>query len=171
MSAIFAEIPWIRSGAEGGKRSVTLTSVTFKQISASCDPTKTICAYSANVAWSVAYADPAGRYPSNSNTFLANVRNCGTLTQVVPSQEVASLTALTQIRTQGVSNPDPVLVADVYYVYTPIFFNFITGPLTFFASGYWPVRSIDPTVDASLQYTKYDIANQNGGAGKCAGFT
>jgi hypothetical protein len=69
-----------------------------------------------------------------------------------------------------VTNPDPILVVDVHYRYTPMFLNFITGPVDFWASGYWPVRSVAPGTAASQRYTKFDIANQLNGAGKCAGF-
>jgi hypothetical protein len=47
-------------------------------------------------------------------------------------------------------------MADVKLTYKPYFFNFVTGPVTFWATSYWPVRSSVPgtttpwaTLDAS----------------------
>ncbi len=61
-------------------------------------------------------------------------------------------------------------MVDVFYKFTPLFFDFITGSVDFWASGYWPVRSVDSNAPPAAQYTRYDIANQNGGAGKCPGY-
>jgi len=168
MSAIFAEIPWLRGGIESGARSVTLTSVTFTLANASCNPQTTTCAYLAQVAWSVSYADPSGRYPGNANTFTAVTRACSNLTQVAPTAITPG--NLTQLPTANVVNPDPILVADVHYQYTPMFLTFITGPVDFWASGYWSVRAVSANAAAGQQYTTYDLANQNGGVGKCPGF-
>ena len=51
---------------------------------------------------------------------------------------------LTSLPTANVTTPDPILVADVHYQYTPLFFNFFTGPIDFWACGLWPVRSVNP---------------------------
>ena len=37
---------------------------------------------------------------------------------------------LTHLPTANVTTPDPILVADVHYQYTPLFFNFLPEPLT-----------------------------------------
>jgi len=170
MSAIFAEIPWLRSGMENGNHSVTMSSVTFQQTVPTCVGTQAApCAFTPYITWSVPYADPAGRYPGNANTFLAVTRPCGQAKQTTPTAGVSG--DLTSLRTASVVNPDPILVVDVHYRYTPLFFTFITGPVDFWASGYWPVRSVAPNTPAAQQYTKYDILNTNGGAGKCAGFS
>ena len=74
------------------------------------------------------------------------------------------------LRTLNISVPDPILVADVHYQYTPMFLRFLTGPLDFWATGYWSARTGDPAKTVAQQYTRYDIANAAGGANKCAGF-
>ncbi len=51
---------------------------------------------------------------------------------------------LTSIRTKGITTADPMLIVDTHYRYTPMFFNFVTGPIDFWSSGYWPIRSFDP---------------------------
>ena len=170
MSAIFAEMPWIRSGLETGFRSVTMSSIIFQKVDPSCVALPLIpCSYAPHVAWSVPYTEPANRYANNGSTFQAITRSCMQLNQTAPTAGVAS--DLTSLRTLNVVNPDPILVVDVHYQYTPVFLNFLTGPIDFWASGYWPVRSIAPSATPDQQYTKYDIANLNNGAGKCAGYS
>ena len=78
---------------------------------------------------------------------------------------------LTTLPTANVVNPDAILVADVHYRYQPFIAMFVTGPIDFWASSYWSVRTAVPGSAPGAQYTKYDLANQNGGAGKCAGYT
>jgi Flp pilus assembly protein TadG len=163
LSAIYAEIPWIRNGTEVGTRSITMSSVTFVQTVPACVPSATVaCATRPYVTWSVAYQG------GNAVGFSNIVRACGVLKQTAAGGGAAS--DLTSLRTAGVGNPDPILVVDVHYQYTPMFFDFLTGPIDFWASGYWPVR-VAPNTTLAQQYTRYDIAKKAGGAGKCAGFT
>ena len=163
LSAIYAEMPWVRSGIEVGKRSVTMSSVVFTPSIVTCVQTANLnCLFTPHVAWSVAYTD------ANSAGFTNVVRSCGTLKQTAPTAGVAS--DLTSLRTANVNNPDPILVVDVHYQYTPLFFKFVTGAVDFWASGYWPVRSVSPSVLPAFQYTTYDLTNQAAGAGKCAGY-
>ena len=171
LSAIFAALPWRRSGALSGPTSVIMSSVTFNQIDPGCIATaSTPCGVTPNVAWSVAYVDPPGRV-DNGNPFMVVTRACGVLLQTAPTPEAASYASeLRSLPTTNVTDPDPILVVDVFYKFTPLFFDFITGPVDFWASGYWPVRSVDPNASPAAQYTKYDIADQNGGAGKCPGY-
>jgi Flp pilus assembly protein TadG len=161
LSVIYAEMPALRSGIESGVRSVTLTSVAFQQSDPACvSSATTICRFIAYAKWSVSY---------NSSTFTA-VTRCpsGTrpLLQVTPSQYTPG--DLTSLPTANVTNPDPILVADVHYRYTPLFFGyFVTGPVDFWACGLWPVRSVNQTATPQNQYTTYDLANAAGGAGQC----
>jgi Flp pilus assembly protein TadG len=175
MSAIYAEMPWLRSGIEQGKRSVTLSAITFVPSPASCVPTAsdTCGTWSPAIAWSVAYQ---GGYNSGTaqydSFFQANqlTRSC----QTAPVQVSPSATAnspLTVVRTLNVTQPEPILVADVHYQYKPLFYKFVTGKLDFWSSSYYPSRSINTTATPAYQYTKYDIANQANGAGKCSGWT
>ncbi len=167
LSTVFAAIPGRRTGALSGVTGVILTSVSFTQSNPSCTPTAAApCPYVPNVAWSVAYADPSGRN-GGANTFQAATRPCMTLNQTGPTQETPG--DLTSVRTLNLTNPDPMLVVDTHYQYTPLFFRFITGPIDFWSSGYWPIRSFSSN-SANVRWTRYDIANQNGGAGKCPGY-
>jgi Flp pilus assembly protein TadG len=159
MSAIYAEIPMIRSGLAGGTRSVTMTSIIFLPNPSTCTSN---CAYVPNVAWSVPYND------SNATGFTSVTRACGTLTQTTPTGGTVS--SLTSLRTASVTNPDPILVVDVHYQYTPMFLFFITGPIDFWSSGYWPVRSVAPGTAPAQRYTTYDLAGVTKGVYNCTGF-
>ena len=171
LSAIFADIPLLRS-ANAGVAGAIMTSVDFTQQSSSCQPaTQSPCAAHPFVAWSVAYTPPAGR-SATGVVFDGLTRLCGQLAQVSPTQ--ASEGVLTALRTAAVDIPvpalGPLLVVDVHYRYTPIFFSVLTGPIDFWASGYWPTRSQNPALPQNRQYTSYDAAGQAGGAGKCSGY-
>lgn len=166
LSAIFAEVPMIRSNAAGGTKSVTLTSIAYVLQNASCTSN---CTYVPSVAWSVPYADPTSRYPGGVNTFQAAKRPCGLVNQVSATQFVEG--DLTSLPTLGVTNPDSMLVVDVHYQYVPVFLGFfLKAPIDFWSTTIWPVRSSLPSATISNQYTTYDLTNQNAGVGKCAGF-
>ena len=161
LSAFYAEMPWVRDGIETGTRSVTLSSVTFVPANGCTPSASQVCTMTAQVAWSVAYQLGDGKS-------ALVTRACGALSQKTATAVTAG--DLTSIGTAGITNPNPVLIADVHYRYTPKFFKFITGPLDFWSTAYWPVRSSVPGTAVAQQYTKYDIANQANGAGKCAGY-
>ncbi len=170
LSTVFAAMPGRRNGTLSGVTGVILTSVNFTQSDPTCKPTQSApCSYVPNVAWSVAYADPAGRNGRKINTFEAATRPCMQLNQTAPTQDTPG--DLTSVRTLNLTNPDPMLIVDTHYRYTPLFFRFITGPIDFWSSGYWPIRSFDPGAAADARWTRYDIANQNGGDGKCKGYS
>jgi Flp pilus assembly protein TadG len=167
LSGIYAEIPALRNGSASGLRSVTLTSITFQQSDPACVASPTVtCSYVPYAKWSVSYAAPPGRVDSA----FASVTRCQTpatpLRQVTP--DLYTPGDLTSLPTANVTTPDPILVADVHYQYTPLFLGyFMTGPVNFWASGLWPVRSVSPTAAPQDQYTTYDLANAAGGAGQC----
>jgi Flp pilus assembly protein TadG len=169
LSGIFAEIPGRRNGTQSGQTSATMSSVTFVQVDSSCNPATTTCQSTPHVVWSVAYTDPAGRYVGNLDTFQNVTRPCGQLTQTAPG--VSAPGDLTTLPTLNVANPDAIVVVDIHYQYQPLFTGYLTGPVNFWASAYWSVRSVSQSSASSAQYTKYDIANENGGAGKCPGYT
>ena len=170
LSEIFAAMPWRRSGVLAGATSVTMSSVTFVQTDSSCVANSTtVCSYAPHTTWSVAYADPPGRNPANYNSFQNVTRPCMQLNQTLPGQ--GSPGDLSSLPTLGVISPDPILVVDVHYQYSPVFTKFMTGPVDFWASGLWAVRSVQPGTSVASQYTKYDTANANGGAGKCPGYS
>jgi Flp pilus assembly protein TadG len=165
-STIYAEVPWFRSGLESNLANVAMAAVTFVQTNSSCVPSSNSCTYTANTVWRIYYVQHA---PFVVNQSLYIYRPCGTLNQVAAGTVTPG--DLTSIGTLGITNPDPIIVVDARYQYTPLFFNFITGTINLWASAYWPVRSSAPGVAPSQQYTKFDIANQLGGQGKCPGYT
>ncbi len=147
LSMVFAEMPWLRAGIATGNPgagviapntvSAVLTSVSFQPNSSTCTAN---CSYSAVVQWSKAYS---------GNNFMTNstvLRPCATLTQTnagtvqtlstMPTQQVAAV-----LQTSNATASDATLIADVTFVYTPFFFKFITGPITFWATSYPPPRS------------------------------
>ena len=154
LSLVLAEIPWLREGiatkgetaTNAGKTvSAVLTSVEY-EIAAGCTSK---CDYQATVKWSKAYAFPG------FITSTAILRPCGSGNagaQFLLQNDPASPKNLATIPTDGVeilpqsgiSVPDAFLMADVKLTYTPYFFNFVTGPVTFWATSYWPVRSSVP---------------------------
>ena len=146
LSVIFAEMPWLRAGVATGPVgsvapantvSAVLTSVSYQPNVSGCTSS---CTYVATVEWSKAYSG------YNFITGSTVLRPCGTLSQVAPGT-AATLTNVptqnlqTALKTSNSNQPDPFLVADVKFTYTPAFFNFLTGPITFKATAYWTTRS------------------------------
>ena len=170
MSIVYAEMPWVRNLIEQGQRSVTLTSVEFKPVTVSCTQTTGQNCYIANVAWSAAYT---GGQAINAAQFVQNstaLRNCGTLTQLAPKVSIpAGLTSLNVLRTANVTQPDAILVADVHYQYTPMFFRFVTGRIDFWATYHHSVRIGSTTVSPGLQYTTYGGSSGSAATGNCPG--
>jgi len=169
LSSIFAEMPGVRSGVDNGGVLAIMSSVTFLPTPSTCVSSPTvICNYTANVAWSYAY--------QNANIpFQFVLRPCGVTSQVSPTDYGNGANFfLISLPTLGITNPDPILVVDVLYVYNPLFFNFFTGSVRMSATGFWPVRSIPAGVAMSAAYIKFDINNTLGagdGTYKCAGFS
>jgi len=168
-SDIFAEMPWLRSGVETGTTSVTLSGIEFSALpSAACMPYHTCTYWYPFVDWSVPYR-PANTYGVN---FIYPTRACGMMTSGVTSiipaqtQKLTAANFMSTLRINGITYPDPIVVADVRHSYTPAFFAFFTGTIDFVASAYWPVRIIPfnsigayPGGDQRVQLTSYDLAN------------
>ena len=145
-------MPWLRDLVEKSiTKSVTLSSVTFVPV-ANCQLSSLTNCYVPYVAWSTYYGGGNGQA---SNPFLAVRRPCGTMLQKGPTDPILASQLLLTLRTLGISEPDPILVADVHYQYHPLFLKFVTGPLDFWATGYWSVRSVNPTLSETQQYTSY----------------
>ncbi len=152
LSTIYAEAPWLRDLTETSPtKSVTLSSVAFVPV-AGCQPSALTNCYVPYVAWSTSYAGGNGQ---TANPFQQVRRPCGVLLQKGPTDPILAAQLLLTVRTLGISEPDPVLVADVHYQYRPLFLKFLTGPLDFWATGYWSVRSVDPTKNQTQQFTQY----------------
>ena len=169
LSGIYAEIPALRSGIASEQRSVTLTSVNFQQVVPTCVPSATnTCAYVPYAKWSVSYVDGPGLPTGGPNPFTQVSRCPATATplrQVMPNVYIPG--DLTSLPTANVTTPDPILVADVHYQYTPLFFNFFTGPIDFWACGLWPVRSVNPAAAPQNRTPRANLANAPGPAGQC----
>ena len=170
LSGIYAVMPTLRNGRQSGVRSAVLTSINFQPTDPSCITSASVpCVYVPYAVWSVSYRDPPGRFAGNATIFQFLTR-CPAghtpLRQVTPVQYAAG--DMASLPTQNVTNPLPMLVADVHYQYTPLFFgSFLTGPLDFWASSLWPVRGVNPQRPSTNQYTQYDLTNEAGGAGQC----
>jgi Flp pilus assembly protein TadG len=169
LSGIYAAMPTLRGGLQTGVHSATLTSISVQQADPNCIASASnACAYVAYAMWSVSYADPPGRFAGNLNTF-SSVTRCPTshtpLKQVPPTQYTPG--TLTSLPIMNVTTPTPTLVADVHYQYSPRFLSYITGPVDFWATSLWPVRSVNQTQAEPNQYTQYDLANAANGAGQC----
>lgn len=170
LSAIFAAMPTLRNGEDGGVRSATLTSVFFQQVDPTCVASATVtCIFVPYAKWSVSYVDPPGRFAGNINLFQSVSRCPGShapLSQVTPTQYVSG--DMTTLPTLNVTQPIATLVADVHYRYTPLFLGyFMPTPVDFWASSLWPVRSINKSQTVANNYTHYDLANTAKGVGQC----
>jgi len=164
MSLVYAEMPWVRSGVEQGKRSVTLTSVAFIPVP-SCTPTPLNNCFSAKVAFSVGYT---GGAQSSATPFTQVVRPCGALTQITHNAIIPNgQTQLGILRTAEVAKPDALLIADVHYQYTPTFLKFVTGKLDFWSTTMVAARSGDTTLQGASQGVQYTTFTGSGGTGNC----
>jgi Flp pilus assembly protein TadG len=171
-SDIYAEIPWLRSGVEHGNFFVTLSGVQFSAfqiahgVASGCTPYQNCTNWIPFVTWSVPYKGNSGLPGTPDAT---KTRTCGpvlTATNIADTTPLTSANLLTSLRTNGITYPDPILVADVSYTYTPAFpfWRFISGPITLVATAYWPVRAIPfnadslPSGQQMDQLTLYDLA-------------
>lgn len=118
-SAVYAYLPLINS-ATPPAFGVVLTSVVMTPTVKGCE---TSCSYNANVAWSGVFQGSGTK------------RLCGPLSFVADTQGTNPATLPT-----GVAGPEPLIVVDVQYTFTPVFFKFITGPVVMKQSAYFPPR-------------------------------
>lgn len=133
MTAIYGVLPQIKSGLWSGTYSVTLSGVAFD----SANPPN------ASIIWSVPL--------TKGNASLTQVkRNCGVVQQVAQMPEDS--TNLSYIPTLNISIPSTLIVADVHYQFTPLFFNFITGPIDFWETYSFPALTGGPTQTVCFDY-------------------
>lgn len=160
MSIVFAAMPGVRNGVDSGQRSLTLTSVAFLPTSG-CNPSGSNNCYQADVVWSVTYGG------GSQGGWKPVLRSCGVLGQILPNTTyLPGQTNLNTITTAGVGQPDPSLVADVQYRFSPLFLEFLTGPINFSATALFSTRT-GTTTPTSSPYATY---TGNDGTGTCAGF-
>lgn len=145
MTAIYAMIPRLKSGADASQYSVTLSAVVFSA-NKGC-VVGGACTYVAGTAWSVAL--PQG---------LQVTRRCDEVQQVTPDQQAT----ISNLPTSGMTTLTSVLVADVSYRYRPLFSGFITGPVTMQSTAFLPPRAGKPE-----QFVQYDRANASNNPAVC----
>lgn len=146
MTAIYAMIPRLRSGADTSPYSVTLSAIVFAANTPGC-ATGSTCA---NVAWSTALSLSATKFK----------RPCSVVMQVAPTEPAT----MTNIATLGMITVKSVVVADVSYTYQPLFSGFVTGPVTLRRTAFLPPRAGLPT-----QYVQYDKNNSSTNKDICSG--
>lgn len=136
MTAIYAMIPGLKSGAATSQYSVTLSAIVFVASPPGCVAGSN-CTYVGSTAWSVALplGLPVTRTP------------CGVVTQVASGQQATA----SNLPTSGMTTLTSVVVADVSYKYQPLFSGFVTGPITLQRTAFLPPRAGKPT-----QYVQYD---------------
>ena len=130
-----------------------LSGVSYQPSVSGCT---TACAYVATVQWSKAYT--GYNFISGSSVLRPCVNLTPTLPTAPQSLSTAPIAALGAALTSTNANePDPFLIADVSVKYTPFFFRYLSGPVTFRATIYWTSRS--SAVGANIKnWTLYNIA-------------
>jgi Flp pilus assembly protein TadG len=164
LSVIFAEMPWLRAGVATGNKynatipagtvSAVLSSVAYQPTVATCT---TSCAYAATLKWSKAYSG----YNFTTGTSVLRACNANGITQVAPNSApslatVPTLLLKAALLSNNSNQPDPFLVADVTFTYTPFLARYITGPITFRATAFWTSRST--AVGTTTPWTTYTPA-------------
>ncbi len=146
MTAIYAMIPRLKTGADTSPFSVTLSAIVFF-----ANPGCVVggnCTYVAGIAWSVAL--PQGLQVTRPP--------CGIVTQVTPDQQAT----VNNLPSSGMTTLTSVVVADVSYKYQPLFSGFVTGPITLQRTAFLPPRAGKPT-----PWVQYDKANASNDPAVC----
>jgi Flp pilus assembly protein TadG len=153
-TAIYALMPRLKSGSDTNKFSVTLSAAVFTATPAGCTP-GTNCSYVANTAWSKMLS---------LSTLSPNVpitRPCGVIPQVAATQQVT----INNLPTAGMTALTSIVIADVTYVYQPLFSGFFVGSVTLNRTAFLP-----PRVGSATRYVQYDLANSTTDTSICPGF-
>ncbi len=147
MTALYAMIPGLKTGADTSLYSVTLSAIVFVA-NAGCVPGGA-CTYAGSIMWSVALPPPG----------LPVTRTpCGLVTQVGSDQQAT----INNLPITGMSTLSSVVVADVSYRYQPLFSGFVTGPITLQRTAFLPPRAGTPS-----QYVQYDKDNASTNPAVC----
>ncbi len=126
-SAAYAYLPYVLTGSPPAF-SVTLSSVVMTPTVVGCTSS---CTYTAHVAWSGVYAGSGGtKRPCDL------VVGTSAMTQTTDTAAPSSTTLPSDVYSAA-----SLLVVDVSYKYTPLFFQFITSSFTLFQTAYFPPRS------------------------------
>lgn len=148
-TAIYALMPGLKSGADTNKFSVTLSAVVFTATPAGC-VAGVNCTYVANTAWS-----------TTLSLGVQATRPCGVIAQVASTQQAT----INNLPTAGMTALTSIVVADVSYVYRPIFTGFITGFVTLQQTAFLP-----PRLSTVTPYVEYDLAHSTTNASVCPGY-
>ena len=152
-TAIYALMPRLKSGSDTNKFSVTLSAAVFTATPQSCTPNSG-CSV-ATTAWSTMLS---------LSTLSPNVpitRPCGVIPQVAATQPVT----INNLPTAGMTTLTSIVIADVSYVYQPLFTGFFLGSVTLSRTAFLP-----PRVGSATQYVEYDRANSTTDTSLCPGF-
>jgi Flp pilus assembly protein TadG len=149
-TAIYALIPGLRTGSDPSQFFVTLSSAVFTATPAGCTPGVN-CSYVVNTAWST---------PLPQSTTPVT-RPCGAIAQVAPTQQVT----INNLPTAGMTGLQSLVIADVTYIYQPLFTGFVFGPITVQRTAFLP-----PRTGSAVQYVEYDVANAATDPYVCPGY-
>lgn len=149
MTAIYAMMPGLKSGADTSQFSVTLSAIVLVASPPGCVAGNG-CTYTANTAWST---------PLSLGQSVR--RSCGVVTQVAPTEPAT----MTNLPIWGMTTVTSVVIADVIYKYKPLFSGFITGPVILQRTAFLPPRAGKPT-----DYVQYDKKNALTNRDICPGY-
>jgi Flp pilus assembly protein TadG len=149
-TAIYALIPGLKSGTDTSRFFVTLSAAVFTATPAGC-VAGVNCTYVANTAWST---------PLPQSTTPVT-RPCGVIAQVAPTQQ----TTINNLPTAGMTGLQSIVIADVSYIYQPLFTGFVVGPVTLQRTAFLP-----PRTGTAAQYIEYDVANAATDPAICPGY-
>jgi Flp pilus assembly protein TadG len=149
-TAIFALIPGLKNGTDSSHFFVTLSAAVFTATPAGC-VAGVNCTYIANTAWST---------PLTQSTTPVT-RPCGVIAQVAPTQQAT----INNLPTVGMTGLQSIVIADVSYVYQPLFTGFVVGPVTVQRTAFLP-----PRTGTAAQYVEYDVANAATDPAICPGY-
>ncbi len=147
MTVIYAIIPGLKTGTDTSQYSVALSAILFVA-NAGC-VVGVRCTYVGTIMWSVALPPPGQSITRTP---------CGVVAQVAPGQQGT----LSNLPITGMTTLTSVVVADVSYIYTPLFSGFVTGPIKLQRTTFLPPRTGKPS-----QYVQYDRANASSDTAVC----
>lgn len=164
MTSLYAEMPGLPSTGDSkfydlGLYSVTLSSIVLTPLGCTVVNASPCTPF---VAWSVVLQEGrAGQILTSASLR----RPCGTPLGTVPYFPFSPNAAnnLLVVPISLVPQQTSMVVADVQYQFTPMFFQFITGAITFWASAAFPV----PGGDVAQDYVQYTPQND---PGVCPGY-
>jgi Flp pilus assembly protein TadG len=153
-TAIYALMPRLRSGSDTNKFSVTLSAAVFTATPSGCPPDNG-CSYVARTAWSTML--PLSTLSAQTPT----TRPCGVISQVAATRPVT----INNLPTAGMTTLTSLVIADITYVYQPLFSGFFLGSVTLTRTAFLP-----PRVGSAAQYVQYDLAHTTTNTSICPGF-